>query len=330
MTTFRWEEPTYIILGIITSVLVVVMLFVYHKWQLSAGKYFLEESQNKLSNKGDKISRFYWWWTALPLVLGLAFANPQWGERSETRTVTGTDIMIAIDISSSMLARDVPPSRMERAKHFSSTMIDELFGNRIGLILFAGGAIKQSPLTTDYKILKTMVQAATPSQAAAQGTNIKDAIKLAMLKSNDDEDTAKALLLITDGETHDEDALEEVRKAAKEGISIFVVGVGTETGSPIPDPGNPYSNFKRDELGNEIISRLNVDMCRKLAAEGGGKAYILNNMEVVIDSIVEEMKKLESREIETTAYQKYNSYFFFFVILSIILLIGLSLKSKMI
>ena len=304
MTTFRWEEPTYIIWGIVATILVVTMLFAYNKWKKSAGKYFTEESQTKLSNTGQTNSRFYWLWVALPLLLGLALANPQWGEQSETRTVTGTDIMIAMDISSSMLATDVPPSRMERAKHFSSTMIDELFGNRIGLILFAGGAIKQSPLTTDYKILKTMIHAATPTQAAAQGTNIKDAIKLSMLKSNQDEETAKALILITDGEAHDEEALEEVRKAEEKGIAIFVVGVGTESGSPIPDPGNPYSNFKRDEHGNEIISRLNVDMCRKLAAEGGGKAYILNNLEVVIDSIVEEMKKLESREIEDCSLPK--------------------------
>lgn len=328
--TFRWEMPEYIVLGVAGAVLCVGILFFYGKWRKALNRNFASESRDKLINRKEGTGRMYWLWALIPLLLGLALANPQWGMEKETKTISGTDIMIALDISSSMLAADVPPSRMERAKHFSASLIDKLYGNRIGLILFAGGAIKQSPLTTDYKILKTMIHAATPMQAATQGTNIRDAVKLSQMKSNEDEETAKALLIITDGEAHDEEAVEEVRKAAAKGTSIFVVGVGTERGGPIPDPGNPFQQYKRDDAGNEIITRLNVEMCRKLAHAGEGQAYVLNNLDIVIDNIVEEMKRLESREIETVSYQKYNSFFFVFVLIALILLMILSFKTRMV
>lgn len=328
--TFRWEAPEYIVLGIVSAVLSILVIFFYEKWRKGINKNFKSESRDKLISRKYKFEQTYWLWVLIPLLFGLALANPQWGQEKETKTVRGTDIMIALDISSSMLAADVVPSRMERAKHFSTGLIDRLYGNRIGLILFAGGAIKQSPLTTDYKILKTMIHAASPAQAAAQGTNIRDAVKLSQMKSNEKEETAKALLIITDGEMHDEAALEEVTKAASKGTLIFVVGVGTETGGPIPDPGNPFQKYKRDEQGNEVITRLNTDMCRKLAHAGGGKAYVLNNLEVVIDNIMDEMNNLELREIETVNYQKYNSFFFVFVLIALMLLVILSFKTRMV
>lgn len=261
------------------------------------------------------------------LMLALAFliigwANPQWGTKKEKAKRKSADIFVALDISRSMLAEDIRPSRMERAKVFAQKLIQGLKGERVGTIIFAGNAYLQMPLTTDYSAAQLFTKSANPNMAPTQGTAIVEAIDLAERSFAEDAKYHKALIIITDGENHDEEALERAKKAHENGLLIFTVGVGTTEGDFIPTVINGRQDYIRDQTGSPVRSQLNSAMLRDLASAGDGVYFNLNeNSDAVIAALKESIDKLEKKEMEQRVFNEYESYFQYFLAVALLLLI---------
>jgi len=254
-------------------------------------------------------------------LLCVAYANPQWGTKKEKVKRKSSDVFIALDVSESMLAQDLPPSRLDRAKQFTQKLIRELKGERIGTIIFAGNAYMQMPLTADYSSAAMFVKSASTRMVPTQGTAIGDAIRLATQSYDESGKFHKALIIITDGENHDQDALDQAKIAAEQGVLIFTVGVGTSAGSPIPTFENGQSQYKKDKQGNTVVSKLNENMLSSLAAAGSGKYYNITNGEKVIDALQKYIETLEKQEFEQRTFSEYESYFQWFLALALLFLL---------
>jgi Ca-activated chloride channel family protein len=255
-------------------------------------------------------------------LLCMALANPQWGLRREQVEAKSSDIFIALDISTSMYARDVAPSRLERAKKFTIDIVKALRGERIGLILFAGNAYLQMPLTSDYAAAELFVKSAHPGLASTQGTAIGEAVDLAMRAYLEDAGHQRGLIMITDGENHEEGALSAMEKARAAGIIPFIVSVGTTEGAFIPVLVQGREDYKRDENGAPIRSVVNEAFLRDLANAGAGYVYNIFDTEFVIQDIREKIDLFEKRETEQRAFKDFQSYYQYFLLAAIVLLLS--------
>ena len=253
-------------------------------------------------------------------LLCIAWANPQWGTKKEEVTRKSADIYLAIDISQSMLARDIKPSRLERAKQFAHKLIEAVKGNRVGLIIFAGNPYLQMPLTTDYNAAHLFVRTASPDLAPTPGTAISEALNLGTRLFGEDDEFHKALILITDGENHEEEALDAARAAKERGLIIFTIGVGTAEGAPIPTGTQPNA-YKKGANGQIISSKLNEPMLRELALAGDGNYYSINNDDAVIAGLQRRIEQLEKQEFEQRSFTEYASYFQYFLIAALLLIL---------
>ena len=252
----------------------------------------------------------------------IAWANPQWGTKKEKVARKSADIFIALDISNSMLAEDVRPNRLERAKQFGMKLIDALRGERLGIIIFAGNAYLQMPLTTDYAAATLFMKSANTDLAPSQGTAISEAIDLAERSFKEDNKHHKALVIITDGENHDQEAIERMQKANNNGLLAFTVGVGTSEGASIPVMlGGGRRDLKRDNTGNPIRTAINEDMLRKLASAGAGSYFNLAQGEEVLDDLRNKLEKVEKRELEQRSFSEFESYFQYFIAVGLLLII---------
>jgi Ca-activated chloride channel family protein len=254
------------------------------------------------------------------LVIGIA--NPQTGSKLETVQRKGIDIVVALDVSNSMLAQDIKPDRLSRAKQALFKLIDRLKGDRIGIIIFAGKAYTQLPITTDYAAAKMFVSTITTKDIPSQGTAIGEAIELG-IGSFDENDHSKAIIIITDGENHDDDAIEAARGATELGINVYTIGMGLPDGSPIPMI-NSYGQeigFKKDREGNTVITKLNESMLQQIAAAGNGDYVRANNTQAGLSKIFEKINALEKSEIETRMFTDYEDQFQYFLGFSLILLL---------
>ncbi|MBT8232647.1 MAG: VWA domain-containing protein [Saprospiraceae bacterium] len=253
-------------------------------------------------------------------MLLISWANPQWGNRKQKIKAKSSDVIIALDISQSMLATDISPNRMERSKFFLNELIKKLRGDRIGLVYFAGSAYLQMPLTNDYASAETFIKSANPTQAGTQGTVIADAIEMAQSIFSDDKAAQKALIVISDGENHESEAIEAAKTALENGIFVFTIGVGTTEGSRIPIVEKGKRVYKTDRSGNPVTSALNVSMLKDIAEAGGGQFYSLDQTMSALNKIDREIDKLEKQEVEQRSFTDYNSYFQYFLFLAILLL----------
>jgi len=251
----------------------------------------------------------------------LACANPQWGTKKEKVKAESSDIFIALDISQSMMAEDISPNRIERAKRLALNLIQALKGNRIGLILFAGNAYLQMPLTSDYAAAELFITSANTGQATTQGTAIGDAIQLGLRTYEPDENTKRAMIIITDGETHDEQAIDLAGEALERGLSVYAIGVGTTEGALIPYQSSAGQQYKRDDTGELVTSRLNPGLIQDLASSGGGRSYMIGEGNSIITSLKSEMERLEKQEVEQRAFTDYDSYFQYLIGIGAILLL---------
>lgn len=251
----------------------------------------------------------------------IAMANPQIGSRIEKAKRQGIDIIIALDVSNSMLAQDIKPSRLNAAKQAVSNLIDKLEGDRIGMVVFAGHAYTQLPITTDYAAAKMFLNTIYPDMLPVQGTAIAEAIELS-IKSFSDNQHNKAIVIITDGENHEGDVLLSVKNALELGIKVYTIGMGLPDGGPIPIYKNDVlSGYKKDRQNNIITTKLDENMLQQIAAEGEGFYVRANNSKAGLDKIFEEINKLEESEFETRMFTDYEDRFQYFIILSIILLL---------
>ena len=260
------------------------------------------------------------------LFLIIAWANPQWGTKKQKVKRQSVDVFLALDVSKSMLAEDIAPNRMERAKKFVSTLTDAIKGNRIGTIVFAGNAYLQMPLTTDYSAVSLFAKSANTSMVPTQGTAIGEAIQLVIKSFERDDKHQKAMIIITDGEDHEDEAIKLANEAGSDGIVIYTIGVGTAAGATIPVVHNATGvvSPKLDVNGDVVQSKLNEEMLRDIAKEANGNYFNLknNNDRKIIAEVADRINKLEKREFEQRVFEEYQSYFQYFLAIGLLLFIA--------
>ena len=255
---------------------------------------------------------------ALTLLI-FAAARPQFGTSERTEKRQGIEAIVALDISNSMLAEDVAPNRLDRAKQMLSKLMDNMINDKVGLVVFAGDAFVQLPITCDYVSAKMFLNSIKPELIKTQGTAIGQALSTSIRCFGEQSEASRAIILITDGENHEDDAVAVAKRAKEAGIQVLVVGIGKPEGSPIPMPGT--NNFRKDREGNVVVSRLNEDMCREIAQAGGGIYVRCDNTNTATKAIQKELDKLATQEIETQVFTDYNEQFQSFALIALLLLV---------
>ncbi len=253
-------------------------------------------------------------------LLVVAAANPRKKGATEAVNRKGVDVMLLMDVSKSMLAEDIKPNRLERSRQLASLLIDQLADNRIGMIWFAGHAYMQMPLTSDASAAKLYLQNAGPDAVPTQGTVIGEALRMAGTAFNSKEKKYKAVVLISDGEDHDAEALKVVRDLASTGVMINTIGVGSAEGSTIYDPS--INDSKRDAQGNVVRTKLNEAQLRELAQVGNGVYVYLQDAGSAAATIREQLAGIEKKELEDEAFVQYHSYFYYVMALALVLLLA--------
>jgi Mg-chelatase subunit ChlD len=252
------------------------------------------------------------------LLLILALANPYIGSKNKTINQDGIDVVVAVDVSKSMLAEDILPSRIARTRIFLSELFENLNGDRVGLVIFAGNAYIQVPLTNDYSIFELYLSSLEPGMVPTQGTAISDALEVSEELFDKKTNKYRAIILLTDGETHDNDALSKARKVAKNGATIYTVGVGDPKGSPIALSKNTYL---KDENGKVVLSKLNEKLLKNIAKSSNGIYFNIKNEKKAIRSISNHINKMEGRKYGTTQQAQKGSLYMIFAFLALCLLL---------
>lgn len=253
------------------------------------------------------------------IVVGIA--RPQFGSKLKTEKRKGIELIIALDVSNSMMAEDIQPNRLERSKRAISQLVDKLSDDKIGLIVFAGDAYTQLPITADYVSAKLFLNSINPNMVPTQGTAIGAAIDLGVKSFNPQFIGSKAMIIITDGENHEDDAVGAAKTAAEQGIVIYTIGMGLPQGGPIPDFSNGTRNYRKDKQGNTIVTKLDEPMLQKIAEAGKGAYVRANNAQVGLNSLFSEVNKMEKSELETQIYADYDDKFQYFIGLGLFLIL---------
>lgn len=322
---FRLQSPEYLWLLAAVPVLVGVFWWYWRARRAALARFADQELLDHLApgiNRRLPWTKFALLLLAVPL-LAIALANPQWAlERQEIKR-RGIDIVIGLDISNSMLAEDVKPSRMERARYFASTLTDELIGNNLGVELFTCTAYMQAPLTTDYAFVKSVISAAGPFQISAQGTNLAEAITTAEEAFSEESANHRALILISDGEDHDGSAAAAAAAAHDKGLLIYTIGVGKQEGSFIPIPGrNGRTDYLRQPGGGVATTNADPATLRNVADSGGGDYFPLaGDGKALANAIRARVDRIEKQEFESQTFSTYDSYFYYFLAPAILLLL---------
>lgn len=257
---------------------------------------------------------------ALGLII-IGIAGPQFGTKLREMKREGIELVIALDVSNSMLAEDIAPSRLEKAKRAIAKLTDRLHNDKIALIVFAGDAFVQLPMTTDYSAAKMFLQTISPKLVTNQGTAIGEAIKLGMKSFTPSDENNKALIIITDGENHEANALDMATAASDEGIVVHTIGMGLSKGAPIPIY-NKYGqkDYRTDNAGNVVISKLNENTLKKIAAAGGGKYIRANNTKSGLNALFDELDSMDKVEMDAKVYSEYEEQYQYFIGFGLLLL----------
>lgn len=317
---FRFESPAYLWLLWSIPVLAIIR-FVCYKLRRKKLLRFGEMSLvSRLMPNVSKIrpSVKFWLLVAALALMIVMLARPQMGSKISHEERNGIETIIAMDISNSMLAEDVVPSRLQKSKMLVENLVDHFTNDKIGLVVFAGDAFVQLPITTDYVSAKMFLQDINPSLIQTQGTDIARAISLSMNSFTQQKGLGKAIILITDGEDHEGGALEAAKEAKKKGINVFILGVGSSNGAPIP-LGN--GDYMRDNAGNTVMTALNEQMCRDVAKAGSGTYIHVDNTSDAQEKLNDELSRLQKSETDNVVYSEYNEQFQAFALLALILLI---------
>ncbi len=273
------------------------------------------------ASKGKHVIKFALLLLAFVFLI-VGWANPQWGSQREKVTRKGIDLFVILDISTSMLAEDVPPNRLERAKKFGEDLVEGLKGERMGLILLAGNAYLQVPITTDYNAMQTFIRSANVEQAGTQGSDIGDAFTQVLRYFDKNSPQHKAVILISDGEDHEGEAVAKAQEVADAGIAIFTVGVGTEKGGAIPISSGRRQDFKRDPSGKPIRTLLDQPLLEELATTGNGAYFPISQESKVAAGIRERIDNMEKKEFEERSFERYESYFQWFLGIALLILVA--------
>jgi len=323
MQLFKFHNPEYLYLLIMVPVLILIMVL------------YSRASRKKIKTAGEQklikglIPEFSSFRRNLKFVLRLiafilvvfVLARPQFGSKLEEVKREGVEVIIALDVSNSMMAEDIQPNRLERAKQAISSLVDRLQNDKIGLIVFAGDAYTQIPVTTDYVSAKMFLSSISPGIVPKQGTSLASAINLGMSSFSPAIDESKALIIITDGENHDEDPVPISEQASEKGIVIHTIGIGSNSGVPVPVTSNGKRDFLKDNEGNTVITRLDEDVLRSIAFTTGGKYVKASNTNIGLNTIFNEISSMKQQELEGTVYTEYDDQFQVLAVLALFILL---------
>ena len=317
---FRFDDPIYLWLLLVIPVLVLLRLWMWRRqkknWKRLGDPDLLRQLSPDVS-RVRRLLKFTLVLTALALII-LMLARPQMGTRVSHEKRNGIECVIALDISNSMLAQDVVPSRLDKSKMLVENLVEHFTNDRIGLVVFAGDAFVQLPITSDYVSAKMFLQNISPDLIQTQGTDIARALRVSMSSFTQQDRIGRAIILITDGENHEGDAEEAAKEAAKKGINVFILGVGGTKGAPIP-MGN--GGYLQDGSGETVMTALNEDMCRQLAQAGKGMYIHVDNTSDAQEKLNDAIAKLQTGQTDDVVYSDFDEQFQAFGILVILLLI---------
>ena len=317
---FRFENPIYLWLLLIIPILIILKIMM---WYVQRKKLSRIGNPTLLKEIMPDVSRFRPWVQFLLLItalssLILALARPQFGSKISHEKRNGIEAIIALDISNSMLAQDVQPSRLDKSKLMIENLINSFINDKIGLVVFAGEAYVQLPITSDYVSAKMFLSDITPSLISAQGTDIARAIRVSLSSFTQQKGVGKAIILITDGEDNEGGALEAVKEAKEKGVNVFILGVGDSKGAPIP-LGN--GEYLKDNHGQTVMTALNEKMCKEIAQAGSGTYIHIDNTSLAQEQLNNELSKLQKGDSDAVVYSEYNEQFQIVALLSFILLL---------
>jgi len=311
------DEKIYFTLFFIIPIMILIFAVV-QLWKKRTQRKFAEISLLKRltpskSNYKATLKLIFLLFGLSFLILGLV--NPKIGTKLETVKREGVDIVFAVDVSKSMLAEDIAPNRLEKAKRLVSEIINQLASDRIGIIAYAGQAFPQLPITTDYGAAKMFLQSMTTDMLSSQGTAISEAIELASTYYDDEEQTNRVLFIVSDGEDHSESSiLDAVDMAVEEGIKVFTIGVGKSKGGPIPIKRNGVvESLKKDARGEVVITKLNEEILEDIADQGNGEYINGANTDEAVEFIKEQLDQMDKKEFEAKQFAEYKDQFQWFL-----------------
>ena len=316
---FQFANPHILWLLLIIPVMVVVLIAISQLRKRNLAKFgnihILQELMPEISQWRVK-TKSALFLTAVAVVI-FAAARPQFGSKLKEQKSLGIEMMLDVDISNSMLAEDFAPNRLDRTRYAIDKLFSTLEQDRVGLVVFAGEAKVQLPITTDYRMARNFVKRISPSLVSVQGTEIGQALDLASLSFSQNRDAGRVMILITDGETHDSSALDAAKRAAEQGIKIFAIGIGTPEGAPVKVDGE----FIKDEDDQMVVSRLNEELLQQITAATDGGYIRATNAAFGLEEIVAEIEKLEKGELTTLRFEEYNEQFQWILAIAAVLLL---------
>lgn len=321
---YKLEEPIYFYALAIIPVLIVIFLLAFW-WKKRTQKKF--SNLELLQKLAPNTSTFKSVLKLLMLSLGISFlvlalVNPKMGSKLKTVKREGVDVVFALDVSRSMLAEDIAPNRLEKAKQIIKKIIDNLGSDRVGVIIYAGNSYPLLPITTDHAAANMFLQNASPDLVSSQGTAINEALELAKTYYNNDEQTNRFLVIISDGEDHQEETKQVAQNLSNDGVKVYTVGVGTEKGGPIPMRLNgSMIGYKKDRKGETVITKRNSEVLQDIADIGNGKYIDGNVTENPVKEISEIMANAQKSEFETKQFADYKDQFQWFLGIGIFFLL---------
>ena len=316
---FRFANPQYLWLLLAVPALVALYWLAARNRRRRLARFgrpgILEELMPEVST-GRTAFRFILFCAAVALVI-LAAARPQFGSKLREEKAQGIEMMLTVDVSNSMLAEDFEPNRLERTKYAINKLFDGLEQDRVGVIVFAGDATVQLPITSDYRMAKAFAKRISPSMASVQGTSIGKALSLAEMSFSSGSGDSRVIILITDGEDHEGNVMQAAERAAEQGIRIFTIGIGTPEGAPIEIGGE----FIKDEKGDMVVSKLDEKMLQEIARITGGAYIRATKQSIGLDEIVRAINDMEQSELSTVRFEEYNEQFQYLIAVAFALLL---------
>ena len=319
---FRFADPNYLYLLLFIPLLLVLYIYSNKQRKERIKRYGdLDLLQELMPNVSPHRMHLKFWLVLSALFLMIIIlARPQFGTSTQKVKTKGIEIVMALDVSNSMMATDIVPSRLEKAKNTIAKLVDGFENDKVGLVVFAGDAFTQLPITSDFISAKMFLENISTSLIRKQGTALGKALQVAMRSFTGREKVQRAIVLITDGENHESGALAAAKEAAERGIRVYVIGVGSSKGSPIPITKGG-TDYMKDKDGNVVITQLNEGMCQELAKEGKGSYIRLDNTNRAQQFLEKELSKLSKSDNETVVYASYNEQFIFITWMVLLLLI---------
>jgi Ca-activated chloride channel family protein len=328
---FRLEHNEYLWALLLVPVFLLLYILYRISWKRKIRKIGDAGLVEKLVPYSGKRKRI---WKLIFFILGfsslvLALCNLQTGSKLTEVKREGADIMVCLDVSNSMLAQDLMPNRLTRAKYALEKMIDMLQGDRLGLVIFAGDAYVQLPITTDYNAAKMFLGSVSTGMVPVQGTNLTAAIRKAAESFGKDTGKNRAIILITDGENHEEEAIEAADEAAKKGIMISTIGIGSEKGVPIPwVEGGTVRGYRKDREGQTVVTRLNSELLKMIASKGSGAFVQASQADLGLEAVLDKIDELDKAKLESKMYTDYEDQFQWFLALALFFLLFDTLISE--